>query len=129
MTHATQNAFEHPEVQLANGGYVVAYIVAMALMAVSLVLVRDHMLSPVALAVAISASAAVVGIVQCVLLLHMNLSDTQIWHTIALVLFIPLFVLAIGLTSWMFHGLYQRTMIMSVTHGPKTSMVAPAVKH
>jgi cytochrome o ubiquinol oxidase operon protein cyoD len=51
----------------------------------------------------------------------MNISETQIWHTVALILFIPLFILTIGLTSWMFHGLYRRTMLM-----PATQVSAPA---
>jgi len=128
MTHATNNAFEHPEAQLANKGYVVAYIVSMVLMGISFILVKDHMLSPIALAEAISVSAAVAVIVQGVFLLHMNLSETQIWHTFALVLFIPLFILAIGLTSWMFHGLYKRTMIMPM-QGKTASVMSLSAKH
>lgn len=129
MTHTTNNAFLHPEAQLANRGYVVAYVVAIILMAISLGLVKQHALSPTALGVAISVSAAIAVIVQCVLLLHMNLSETQIWHTIALVLFIPLFILAIGLTSWMFDGLYKRTMIMPTTQGQTMSSMPLMAKH
>ncbi|HUW98252.1 MAG TPA: hypothetical protein VMV40_05330 [Acidiferrobacter sp.] len=131
MTHPTHKAFKHPEVQLANMGYVVAYVVSMVLMGLSLILVKDHMLSSMRLAEAILLSAAVVVIVQGVFLLHMNLSHTQIWHTFALVLFIPLFVLAIGLTAWMFHGLYKRTMIvpimkaMPAVQGSMAPVIAP----
>ncbi|AEK56838.1 hypothetical protein HF288_12815 [Acidithiobacillus caldus] len=52
-------------------------------------------------------------IIQGYLILHMDLSHAQIWHTVAMVLFLPLFVVTIGLTAWMFHGLYERTMIMT----------------
>ncbi len=116
MTHTTDNAWQHPEVQLAGGGYVVAYVVGLALMGLALWLVRGHVGSPLDLGIAMAAIAAVAAIVQCVLLLHMNISETQIWHTVALVLFIPLFILALGLSSWMFHGLYRRTMMMTVPH-------------
>ncbi|MHB1511902.1 MAG: cytochrome O ubiquinol oxidase [Acidiferrobacter sp.] len=116
MTHTTDNAWEHPEVQLAGGGYIVAFVVGLALMGLSLWMVRGHVFAPTGLAVAISALAAVAAFVQCVLLLHMTVSRTQVWHTVALVLFIPLFVITIGLTSWMFHGLYRRTMMMPSAH-------------
>ncbi len=116
MTHTTDNAWEHPEVQLAGGGYIVAFVVGLALMGLSLWMVRGHVFAPTGLAVAISALAAVAAFVQCVLLLHMTVSRTQVWQTVALVLFIPLFVITIGLTSWMFHGLYRRTMMMPATH-------------
>ncbi len=116
MTHTTDNAWEHPEAQLAGGGYVAAFVVGLALMGLSFWMVRGHVLAPTGLAIAISAVATVAALIQCVLLLHMNVSRTQVWQTVALVLFIPLFVLTIGLTSWMFHGLYRRTMMMPPTH-------------
>jgi len=121
MTHSTDNAWNHPEAQLASGRYIVAYIVGLALMGLSFGLVEKHAFTPLGLGIAISAIGALAAIVQCVLLLHMNLSETQIWHTVALVLFIPLFVLAIGLTAWMFHGLYRRTMMMPVPHASSTA--------
>lgn len=116
MTHATDNAWEHPEVQLAGGGYVAAFIVGLALMGLSFWMVRGHMFAPTGLAIATSALAALTALIQCVWLLHMTISRTQVWQTLALVLFIPLFVLTIGLTSWMFHGLYRRTMMMPAPH-------------
>ncbi|MHB1607110.1 hypothetical protein [Acidiferrobacter thiooxydans] len=116
MTHTTDNAWQHPEVQLAGGGYVVAYLLGLALMGLSLWIVREHTLAPMDIGIAISVVAGLAALIQCVLLLHLNVSETQIWQTVALILFIPLFILTIGLTSWMFHGLYRRTMLMPVAH-------------
>ncbi len=116
MTHTTDNAWQHPEVQLASGGYVVAYLAGLVLMGLSLWIVRGHVLAPMETGIAISALAGLAALIQCVLLLHLNISETQIWHTVALILFIPLFILAIGLSSWMFHGLYRRTMLMPAAH-------------
>ncbi len=126
MTHTTDNAWEHPEVQLAGNGYVVAFVVGLVLMGLSLWIVRGHMFAPTGTAAAISALAAVAALVQCVLLLHMTVSRTQVWQTVALVLFIPLFALTIGLTSWMFHGLYRRTMLMPATHVAAPATATPA---
>ncbi|MDA8120506.1 MAG: cytochrome O ubiquinol oxidase [Gammaproteobacteria bacterium] len=116
MTHTTDNAWQHPEVQLAGGGYIVAYLAGLALMGLSLWIVREHTLAPMDIGIAISLVAGLAALVQCVLLLHLNISETQIWHTVALILFIPLFILAVGLSAWMFHGLYRRTMLMPATH-------------
>ena len=116
MTHTTDNAWQHPEVQLAGGGYIVAYLAGLALMGLSLWIVREHTLAPMDIGIAISLVAGLAALVQCVLLLHLNISETQIWHTVALILFIPLFILAVGLSAWMFHGLYRRTMLMPAAH-------------
>lgn len=122
MTHTPDKAWQHPEVQLAGGGYIVAFVVGIAFMGLSLGIVRGQALAPMDIGIAISVLAGLTALVQCVLLLHMNISETQIWHTVALILFIPLFILTIGLTSWMFHGLYRRTMLM-----PATQVSAPTV--
>ena len=113
MTQGTQNPLEHPEVQLASSrGYLLSFVISVALMTISLWMVKGHAISPVGLLMVTSVIAGIVIIVQGYLLLHMDLSDAQIWHTVAMVLFVPLFIVTIGLTAWMFHGLYARTMIM-----------------
>ena len=116
MTHTTDKAWQHPEVQLAGGGYIVAYLAGLALMGLSLWIVHEHALAPMDTGMAISLVAGLAALVQCILLLHLSISETQIWHTVTLILFIPLFILTIGLTSWMFHGLYRRTMLMPAAH-------------
>ncbi|AIA56803.1 cytochrome o ubiquinol oxidase [Acidithiobacillus caldus] len=114
MTQHTQNPLAHPEVQLANGrAYLLSFIFSALLMTVGLWLAVSHAMSPFATVLSTSLLAGVAVITQGYLILHMDLSHAQIWHTVAMVLFLPLFVVTIGLTAWMFHGLYERTMIMT----------------
>lgn len=112
MSHGIEHPLQHPEVQAANGrSYVFGFLVSIVLMTLSLGLVTDHTLSPLGLMIAVSAIALVAVTIQSVLLLHLDLSKTQIWNTVALVLMIPLFILTIALTIWMFQTLYERTML------------------
>ncbi|AOU97924.1 hypothetical protein BI364_08060 [Acidihalobacter yilgarnensis] len=112
MSHGHDNPLDHPEVKLANTrGYLIGYVFALAMMILSLGLVKGHALTPNALTVVLSLIAFVVILVQLYFLFHLDLSETQIWHTVALVLTIPLFIMAVGLTIWMFYTLHMRTMI------------------
>ncbi len=114
MSASHHDPLSHPEVQLASGrGYVANFLVTTLLMGFGLWLSVTHAVAPLTLVAVTSGIAAVAVGVQAYLLLHMNLSEAQIWHTVAMILFLPLFVVTIGLTAWMFHGLYARTMIMS----------------
>ncbi|MGK9450977.1 MAG: cytochrome O ubiquinol oxidase [Acidithiobacillus caldus] len=114
MTQHSQNPLAHPEVQLANGrAYLLSFIFSALLMTAGLWLTVSHAMSPFATVLSTSLLAGVAVIIQGYLILHMDLSHAQIWHTVAMVLFLPLFVVTIGLTAWMFHGLYERTMIMT----------------
>ncbi|MHB1203538.1 MAG: cytochrome o ubiquinol oxidase subunit IV [Acidithiobacillus sp.] len=111
MSH--DNPLRHPEVQVASGrGYLLTFLVSTLLMGVALFLVTSHSVAPFGLMLALSLCAGLAVIVQIYFLMHMDLSEAQIWNTFALVLTIPLFILAIGLTAWMFHELYNRTMVM-----------------
>ena len=113
MTEHMQNPLNHPEVQLANGrAYLASCIISMLLMTVGLWLAVAHITTPFGTVLMTSFLAGVVVIIQGYFILHMDISHAQIWHTVAMVLFLPLFVVTIGLTAWMFHGLYQCTMIM-----------------
>ncbi|AEM47200.1 Cytochrome o ubiquinol oxidase, subunit IV [Acidithiobacillus ferrivorans] len=124
MTEHMQNPLNHPEVQLANGrAYLASFIISMLLMTVGLWLAVAHITTPFGTVLMTSFLAGVVVIIQGYFILHMDISHAQMWHTVAMVLFLPLFVVTIGLTAWMFHGLYQRTMIMppaasSMAHVP-----------
>lgn len=119
MTHNADNPLEHPEVQLANGrSYLLVYLFSTALMAAATWLVTKQAMAPLGLFLLTTAIAGVVVVAQGIFLLHMEFSETQRWHTVSLVLFIPLFILTIGLSAWMFHGLYRRTMIMPELSAP-----------
>jgi cytochrome o ubiquinol oxidase operon protein cyoD len=111
MSH--DDPLQHPEVQVASGrGYLLTFLISTLLMGVSLLLVANHAMPPFGLMLVLSLCAGLAVIVQIYFLMHMDLSETHIWNTVALVLTIPLFILAIGLTAWMFSTLYERTMVM-----------------
>lgn len=111
MSH--DNPLQHPEVQVASvRGYLFAFIVSTLLMGFALLLAVRHTVPPFTLMLALSLCAGLAVIVQTYFLMHMDLSKAHIWNTFALVLTVPLFILAIGLTAWMFHELYDRTMVM-----------------
>ena len=47
---------------------------------------------------------------QLVLLFHLDFSETQRWNSLTLMLNVPLLILSVGLTSWMFRELYTHVM-------------------
>ncbi|MDA8389329.1 MAG: hypothetical protein M0Z76_01075 [Gammaproteobacteria bacterium] len=111
-SHDHENPVQHPEVQLASrAGYVAGFILTLGLMFTSLELVTHHVWAPFKLMVATSAAALVAVILQSYLLFRLDLSKAQRWNTFALIIMIPLFVLIIALTWWMFQSLGARTMI------------------
>ncbi|WP_308389830.1 cytochrome O ubiquinol oxidase [Acidithiobacillus sp. AMEEHan] len=112
MSAHIQNPLHHPEVEIANGKtYLLNFILSVVLMTVAFLSVRLG-ISPFGAFLLTTALAGGTVIIQSYLILHMDTSKTQIWHSFSMLLFLPLFVVTIGLTAWMFHGLYQRTMIM-----------------
>ena len=114
MVHDSHDPLHHPEVQLASGwGYVAAFVLATGLMAGVLFIATHPGLVHPAMAVAAGA-AAVAVLVQLVFLFQLNFSRTQVWTTVSFLLIVPLFVIAVGLTMWMFHALDARTMLMGL---------------
>lgn len=118
-TSAHHDPLQHPEVQLANGGqYVAAFVLSLILTALPLWLVVDHMGTEFRLMLVVVASAAALTLIQGYFWLRLDISPTQRWMTAAFALFIPLFVMTIGLTAWMFATLYTRTVIPTLMHAP-----------
>ena len=104
--------WQHPEIRLSNGRtYVIGYVVTLALLGLSLLLVRTHAFSTFNLLASITVLAVLTTIAKLVLLFHLDFSETQRWNTLTLMLNVPLLILSVGLTSWMFHVLYQRVMM------------------
>ncbi len=117
MGHGNENALQHPEVQLARSGHIVfGYAASLALMALSLMVVVHHLAGPATMLEIVSGLAFAAIVVQAYFWLRLDFSRTQAWSTVAFLLFIPLFVLTIGLTAWMFAGLYARTMLPGMMH-------------
>jgi len=116
MAHDIHDPLKHPEVQIANGwGYVASYVLSALLMAGVLVVVVYP--SFVAMAsFALPAAAALAVLIQIVLLFQLGFSKTHAWTTISFLLIVPLFVIAVGLTIWMFNSLDARTMMAGLMH-------------
>lgn len=119
MSTDSHDPLQHPEVQLAHGGqYIGAYVASMILTAVPLWLVMNHLGSQLTLLAVVVAAAAALVLIQGYFWLRLDVSKTQGWMTTSLILFIPLFVVTVGLTAWMFSTLYTRTMIPTLMHAP-----------
>ncbi|MBU2755039.1 hypothetical protein HFU84_08115 [Acidithiobacillus sp. CV18-2] len=113
MSHGHSDPIHHPEVQMAtNRNYITGFVVSSLLMLAATILVKDHVLPSFGLLLAIIGCAGIAIIAQVYFLLHIDISEHNIWNTVALVMFIPLFIITIGLTWWMFSQLYMRTMPM-----------------
>ena len=108
-----EQPWEHPEIRLASAGqYLIGYVMTVALFGIGTFLVVQHVLTPVELFFSLCMIAMIAVVTQLTLLFHLDFSETQLWNTMTLVLNVPLLILSIGLTAWMFQGLYDRLMGM-----------------
>ena len=103
---------DHPEIAFSIArSYLVGYVLTMALLGISLLLVEQHMFSAFNLMASISVLAFLTTVAKLIFLFHLNFSETQRWNTLTLMLNVPLLILSIGLTAWMFQTLYDRVMM------------------
>jgi cytochrome o ubiquinol oxidase operon protein cyoD len=103
---------DHPDVRNASGiAFVAGYAASVGLMAIALMVTLRHETSYVRFVIAVAILGGLALLAQAVLMFRLDLSSGQRWKTISLLLVVPLFVLSIGLTGWMFHTLYPRTML------------------
>jgi len=110
--HPEPDPLAHPEVRQASlGGYVLGYALTVALLGVGLFGTRSHSLPPEPLLVALSILAVFLLLAQAMTFFGLNFSRYHVWKTVSLVLTVPLFILSIGLTVWMFHALDTVTMM------------------
>lgn len=109
----------HPQVQALDvGRYVVGFVVSVAFMTASFLAVTHRVWGPSELYGVVSVLAGFAVLAQLLLWLRLDGSSAQKWFTIAFVLYIPLFILTVGLTSWMFATLYTRTMMPQIMPWP-----------
>lgn len=117
MSHHQPNPIEHPEIQRVGvSGYILTFVISLLGMVAAYGLVTSRAMAPTDLLTVLSVIALVIGLIQLYFLFNLDLSKTMIYHTISLVLIIPLFMMAIGLTIWMFHGLMTHMMISGLIH-------------
>ena len=113
MAHPEHNPIEHPEIQAASAGfYIAAFVIALVAMLAGCFITVGIDLPQSTTLTWISVLAVIAGLSQLYLMFKLDLSDARRWHTISLVLTIPLFFMSIGLTIWMFGHLAARTMLM-----------------
>ena len=113
----------HPEVQQASfTGYTIGFVLSLLLLFGALLLTEEHALPPLKLLGAISVIAMVALFAQCFLFFGLNIALHNIWKSVSLVLTVPLFILTIGLTVWMFHQLNDLTMIPDSSGMPGMTM-------
>jgi cytochrome o ubiquinol oxidase operon protein cyoD len=107
----SQDPLLHAEVrQASTGGYFAGYAASIILMLAALLVTQQHVLTyPIFLWV-ISSLVVIALVAQAALFFGLGLSPAQAWKSISLILTVPLFVFTIGLSVWMFHSLYPRTM-------------------
>lgn len=117
MSTSRDDPISHPQVQLANSRqYVGAYVASLVLMGAALWFVNRHLGDQEQLFVIVVVCAAGAALVQGYFWLRLDFSRTQRWITISFWLFVPLFIMTVGLTAWMFSTLYARTMIPTLMH-------------
>lgn len=112
MAPPPRDPLDHPEVRQANPiAFVSGYACSLAFMAMALLLTLRHVLPYLNFLLAVSLLAILALLAQVALMFRLDLSKEQLWKSMSLILVLPLFVLSIGLTGWMFHTLYPRTML------------------
>jgi len=118
--HPEPDPLAHAEVQQASViGYVAGYALTVVLLGVALLLTQIHGIQPVPLLVTISGLAIFLLVAQSMFFFGLDLSRYNIWKSVSLVLTVPLFILSIGLTVWMFHALNG---VMAMPEMPGMSM-------
>ena len=111
MSSEQADPLDHPEVRQAGTvGYAAGYATSIILMLGALVVTDRHALSYLPFLWVIASLAVIALFAQAALFFGLGLSRVQVWKSFSLILTLPLFVLTIGLTVWMFHTLYPRTM-------------------
>jgi cytochrome o ubiquinol oxidase operon protein cyoD len=112
MTESGEAPLAHEEVTSAHpAAFLAGYAVSMITMAMAFLVTVRHSMGYLHFLLTVSLLAVLALLAQAVFMFRLDLSTTQRWKTTTLFLVIPLFVLSVGLTGWMFHTLYPRTML------------------
>ncbi len=123
MSDPVSNPILHGEVQQASLlGYTAGFFATLLLLGVALGITEFHIMPPAYLLGSISGLALVALLCQTFLSFGLDITRHNIWKSVSLVLTIPLFILSIGLTVWMFQQLAMNTMIPGANVMPGTTM-------
>jgi cytochrome o ubiquinol oxidase operon protein cyoD len=106
LHHAEPDPLRHAEVQQAGAiGYVSGTILTIGLLGVALLITEQKSMQPTPVLVTISGLSIFLLVAQAMLFFGLDVSRYNIWKSVSLILTVPLFILSIGLTVWMFHAL------------------------
>ncbi len=113
MSAPHSNPLDHPEVrQASTWRYLAGFAATIVLMQAALTVTLRQHLPYTEYTLTIGGLALASLLAQAALFFGLDISRAQIWKSVSLVLTVPLFILSVGLTVWMFQSLMQRTMIM-----------------
>lgn len=120
MAGSHSNPLQHPEVRMGGAiRYLAGFVTTILLMYVAMLVAVHRQLHPTTdyetFVIILGALLLVALILQAVLYYGLDISQAQIWKSVSLVLTIPLFIITVGLTVWMFQSLAHRTMVMPTT--------------
>lgn len=117
MAHEHHDPLQHPELRIGNRlGDFAGYALSTVFISLAFALTYTHALGGTMLEAVLTLIAFVVIGLQLLLFTNLDISPTQRWKTVATILTIPLFVLVIGLTAWMFYTLSLRTGLPPLVH-------------
>ncbi len=123
MSAHDSNPLLHPEVQQAGIiGYATGFLATLALLGAALLMTELHVMPPTPLLGSISGLAITALLCQTFLSFGLDIPRHNIWKSVSLVLTVPLFILTIGLTVWMFQQLDALTMIPGANIMPGMTM-------
>ncbi len=113
MAGSHSNPLAHPEVQQGSAlRYVAGFISTVVLMGAALIVTMRHDLPYQSFVELVGGLAFLALLSQAALFYGLDISRAQIWKSVSLILTVPLFIITVGLTVWMFQSLDQRTMVM-----------------
>ena len=116
MSAPHSSPLDHPEVRQASAWrYIAGFISSLVLMQAALLVTKHQQLPFEQYTLTIGGLALVALLSQAALFFGLDISRAHIWKSVSLVLTVPLFILTVGLTVWMFQSLADRTMIMPTT--------------
>jgi cytochrome o ubiquinol oxidase operon protein cyoD len=101
---------QHPEIQQGTAlRYLAAFVASAGAMYAAYALSMSK--PPLVELIEVLGGAVMFSLVtQAALFFGLDLSRAQIWKSVALVLTIPLFIVTVAFTVWVFASLYDRTM-------------------
>lgn len=117
MAGSHSNPLEHAEVRMGSAvRYITAFITTILLMFVAMLVAQHRVANPSmsyeTFVIIVGVLLLVALILQALLYFGLDISQAQIWKSVSLMLTLPLFIITVGLTVWMFQSLDSRTMIM-----------------